>query len=287
MGFRASWIGVHGGRTKDLLDSLGLRIAGEAQDFMDTGLWLARLDEWVVICAQGGANYRKLEVLQARQFSEDGQALWFVCNDTTMGCELLCFEDGDESWGLRYDGVDGPSEVVVEGDVPDEASEAIEQTRFQQDASCDEVDYVYETAHRVGEALVGFRIDRLGNEGGYVPLRATPKPTRPPAEAVWAAAGADDGVLTMQVRADDECDFVLRLSTEEDLELARVLVVDFAEGAPSSLRELVSGELLPAQQARDFSCVTSGDAVKIVVDYLLADIRCSLSMSLSTVVKGS
>jgi hypothetical protein len=162
MGYRISWIARAGENTEELLQLSGRQLTGERHEFPDVGWYLLELSApqpWVLLIADGSANYADLDSSHAQSLSQGGhETLYFWCSETVMASELACFKDGAEVWAIRYDCAQ-TDRLALSGVVPEDAHAMLACLRAKQDAADDDVDFIYELAANVARSLVGFRHD--------------------------------------------------------------------------------------------------------------------------------
>ena len=165
MGYRVAWIARAGTSKDELLEVSGRELTGERHDFPDVGNYLVELPEvverpWVVLLADGSANYSSLNESTAQAISNNSnETIYFWCSDTVMSTELIGYRDGVQQWSIQYGDVDGKrKQPSLQGDVPDVVPRVLKELQAKQAAN-DGADYLYELTADVGLRLVGLRHD--------------------------------------------------------------------------------------------------------------------------------
>lgn len=174
MGYRTSWVAVKGVSLEEVIHRIGWTDTGETIEMMDTGLYGIELaGGWALIVADGSHHMDRLTVDHARSLSYDRQTVYLRQSDTSMTAEIHGFEHGQETWLVDYDGSDGIAEPTTGGTAPVALAAVLNRCRADQEHAGGRtagVDHMYEVVLELGLAVVGFRHDRIPEEGGPEPF---------------------------------------------------------------------------------------------------------------------
>ncbi len=161
MGFRSTWIAVQRARRDSALKRFALR-EGEPVDMVETGLYGLSVGDWYVVIGSGSDHLGLLAPDDAKALSGDSGALFWFADDGLMQSHLSAYREGTCSWSLDSEN----AAARIEGAAPEIVMQTLRAQRSLQEAEADPgVDSVYEVAHLVGQALVGFRHDEDAPEG--------------------------------------------------------------------------------------------------------------------------
>lgn len=163
MGFRTTWVAVKHAPLEKVVAETKLRDTGDTVSLLDVGLYGFELSEWAVVVGAGSAAYMKLDARPARALSAKGEALFFQQSDTSMTATLLCYRDQQLLWSVRYEGFNGISDPIIEGEPPAALAAILDRRNACQaraGGASARVDYLYEIPTDLGLALTGFRHDQ-------------------------------------------------------------------------------------------------------------------------------
>jgi hypothetical protein len=146
-----------------VLEKLGLARKEELEEAVDPGLYAVGLDDgWFLVIGSGWDFMDALKEDQAVSLSESTETYFFYTDDTPMGTRLAAYSGKEMRWAITYDGTDGISDPVIEGDPPDVVAKELSKATALQAAEggkSADVDFMYETTAMVARELLGFRHD--------------------------------------------------------------------------------------------------------------------------------
>jgi hypothetical protein len=245
MGYRSHWIAIEHDEASPLLDALGLEPTEQSEDWMDTGVWLARSGPWWVVCGSGWDHMDTVPEAVAVALSHHHRALFWQASDGSMTARMSEWRAGETRWELTHADV----ETTFTGAPPDIAARLHEQARERQAAEEGRVDHVYEVAHALGEALTGFRHDR-DNGLTYTLLRARPVPESVPKTEDWWQTR-----LTFEVQTGLPWAVTVDAPAFDGDDVTALLRVHHLDGETTTVRGEGRLVVVPSHEGRDRASV--------------------------------
>ncbi|HEY4178708.1 MAG TPA: hypothetical protein VGM90_17800 [Kofleriaceae bacterium] len=174
MGFHCRWLATRGRDRDDVLGRLRFKVVDElVEEVYDTGLYALEVDDWLVVIGDGFDHMAAVKRAEAAALSNGGDVIYLSTDDTTMAFELAKFRDGKQQWTVAYDGKDGVTDPMFEGEVPWAVRvlhAQLEKEQAKAGGPKAEVDHIYELAPRYAMDVVGFRHDESLGSGAHVPI---------------------------------------------------------------------------------------------------------------------
>lgn len=162
MGFRVSWLGIHGLRHHDsALSTLKFRRAGEFDEVPDFEYSAVTIGEWLIVFANrfDYANRTSCDSLSAVT-----EIVSCSVNETTGMSSARGFAKGKLIWSLLHDGEKG--HLTASGELPSIFCE-IRARAAEKDRTDQNVDWFFDVPVEVAEGLTGFRHDGFRPGDGF------------------------------------------------------------------------------------------------------------------------
>ncbi len=156
MGHRVTWMAVQNPDEAAVLDSLGLEVCEETDDFYGAPYTLAHLpDGWLLIVSGKQAPFDRL----APNAVPEGFVLTGFMSETVMVSEARGFRDGTPEWALIHDPDVDPRGVQIEGTLPTAFAEIYRQLQADQAQETEQVDHIFDAPIRLSTEICGFTPD--------------------------------------------------------------------------------------------------------------------------------
>lgn len=164
MGFRICWMATQAPREL-VLDTLHATETGQASDFPDFDHCLVDLrNGWTIVWAEDETFFspKKCEAL-SRSFPLIGVHV----NETVMHSSIVSCENGQTAWAVWHEGDEVADHLDASGNPPESFARIAADARAQQ-ASGDDVDYLFDVPLMLASELCGFRHDAFIGEDGSI-----------------------------------------------------------------------------------------------------------------------
>ncbi|KQO07980.1 hypothetical protein ASF09_08585 [Sphingomonas sp. Leaf242] len=162
MGFRVSWMAVSGVNSDALLAHFGFRDTGVLDAANESLFSIAELGTgWTVLWSNDEA-FASDET--AALLSQYGPVLAVCVNETCMHSTAVMFENKTSRWRLHHEGDKVLDHLVIEGNLPFQASAMIADFRAKQ-AHATDVDFMFDIPLEVARSICGFKHDLTELDG--------------------------------------------------------------------------------------------------------------------------
>ncbi|MCX8256097.1 hypothetical protein RHAL1_01764 [Beijerinckiaceae bacterium RH AL1] len=183
MGFKVAWAAVKGKSSDAVMSDLDLERTGEHEAFPKTEYCIVTMPSgWVVVvnCFSFGSFILEAPLDRVKRGAE---VLTCYVNETTMTSDLGAYENGALLWSVTHDSERGADDLRVTGAPPEPFASIRDGLVAQQEASSGGVDYLFDVAPDLGEALTGYRHDKDVEGLGPEPFELLEPARKPPAKA--------------------------------------------------------------------------------------------------------
>jgi hypothetical protein len=173
-----SWLVVKGKTPEAVCNELHLRAGAYRGDTTKWNLVGAGSDlGWYLVVAHGREHRLINEAVIAR-LAAGCEVLTCTVEEQQIYSAAAGWRDGHRLWAIAYDGEEGPSDVVIDGDLPHGSSDI--RARFTalaqaEDAGDALVDPMFEIPGEIVRSVTGYKFGEPspGFEGRFVLLEAT------------------------------------------------------------------------------------------------------------------
>lgn len=160
MGFKVAWIAVRGKPIERVLEDLALERTGEFEEFPEGEYAIVTMADGVVVVVN---NFTMGDFILAEpldRVKRDADIVTCYVNESTMMSQIEGFWNGEELWSVTHDCENGIDHLEVTGEPPAPFVAIRDNLREQQASTSEKVDYLFDVAAALGEALCGYRHDK-------------------------------------------------------------------------------------------------------------------------------
>jgi len=182
MGFSITWCAIREASSQKLLDRFDLRPTGEAEEFPESLISMAKLDTgWRVLWYnEYGCPFLRPEDIGS--ISNEQEVPLCLVEEHVMASSAELWSGGKRKWWISHDGENGAKGLDTDGELPDcfpALKEQMEEAQRAEGGEEADVDYIFEIPLKVAQSLVGFKHDEacphLREEHFVVLSRSAPK----------------------------------------------------------------------------------------------------------------
>ncbi len=179
MGFSITWCAVREEGAQKLLDQLSLSPTGETEEFPESLISAARLDNGWRVIWYNEYDCPFLRPKDLAVISREQDILICLVEEHVMASSAELWSAGKRKWWISHEGENGPKGIETDGDLPESfapARKAMEEKQRIEGGDNAGVDYIFEIPLLVAQSLVGFKHDEdcpFMTEGEFVVMART------------------------------------------------------------------------------------------------------------------
>jgi hypothetical protein len=174
MGFRIAWLATHNLERAELLGRLGLVDTGKTDSCNESAYSLTALPGgWSLIWSNDELFFTPAHLAR---LSEDAAILAVRVNETCMHSTAEWHEAGRLVWRVHHEGDEEINHLEVTGVPPPQLATIDKNNRVlqaEEDASANEVDFMFEIPLELARQLCGFKHDLVNEQVRFTALASS------------------------------------------------------------------------------------------------------------------